>query len=291
MSGQDKLELYYLIRDRNFGIYKKTEQEKIRKAKICVAGQGCVGELAAAVLARIGFGLIRIIDQDNLELSNLNRNSFAVYSKLGRPKTKNMLEFLNDATAKTVKIEVMNEMVNTKNAESAFKGINVIVQGIDNMYSRVIIHRVARKLGIPVVTMSGGPPYRAFVSTVLPKGIDYETMFNLPTKSLDLDIPSEELGKLHHKLRGKRVKYAITHGADKEWGKFYLSGERQTWAITPERAYITATLQAHETVNLVLGRPLMAKAPKIISIDLLDKKNIATVRSPKKGKYWDYKVW
>ena len=67
LSEKDKIELYYLIRDRNFGVYNKEEQEKIRKAKVCVAGQGCVGELLSAELARIGFGTIKIIDQDKLE--------------------------------------------------------------------------------------------------------------------------------------------------------------------------------------------------------------------------------
>jgi len=291
LSEKKRTELYYLIRDRNFGVYSRKEQEKIRKAKICVAGQGCVGELVAAELARIGFGTIRIMDQDTLEISNLNRNSFAVYSNIGKEKTDNMLEFLNDAVARTVKIEVINEKTTTRNAERQFKGMDVIVQGIDNMYARVIIHRAAKKLGIPVVTMSGGPPYRAFVSTILPNGIDYETLLNYPTKGMNLDIPSEELEKLHHRLRKNRAKYAMKHGANKEWAKMYLSGERMTWSITPERAYITSTIQAHETVNLILGRPLMAKAPKIVWIDLLNSKNIAVVKPPQKGKYWDYKMW
>jgi molybdopterin/thiamine biosynthesis adenylyltransferase len=291
LSEKEKTELYYLIRDRNFGVYTKEEQEKIRKAKICVAGQGCVGELAAVELARIGFGTIRIIDQDELELSNLNRNAYGRYSQIGKFKTENMKSMLDDATARTVNIEVINEMINTKNAENAFKGMDIIIQGIDNMYARVIVHRAAKKLGIPVITMSGGPPYRAFVSTVLPNGIDYETLLNLPTKGMNLDVSNQELDKLHHELRKNRAEYAMKHGANPEWAKMYLDGDRMTWSITPERAYITSTIQAHEAVNLILGRPLMAKAPKIVWIDLMDPKNISVVKSPPKGKYWDYRIW
>lgn len=291
LSAKKKIELYYLIRDRNFGIYTKKEQEKIRKAKVCVAGQGCVGELAATELARIGFGTIRIIDQDKLELSNLNRNAYGMYSQVGNFKTKNMESLLNDAIARTVNIEVINEMINTKNAERAFKGMDVVIQGIDNMYARIIIHRTAKKLGIPVITMSGAPPYRAFVSTVLPDGVDYETLVSLPTKGINLDVSNKELDKLHHELRKKRAEYSMKHGAVKEWARMYLEGTRMIWAINPERAYITATLQVHESTNLILGRPLMAKAPKIIWIDLTDPKNIAVVKSPFKRKYWDYRVW
>jgi len=291
LSSKEKKELYYLVRDRNFGVYTKSEQEKIRRAKICIAGQGCVGELAAVEVARIGFGTVRIIDQDKLELSNLNRNAYGRYSKLGQFKTKNMKELLDDAVAHTINIEVVNEMVNTKNALRVFKGMDVIIQGIDNMYARVIIHRAAKKLGIPVVTMSGGPPYRAFMSTILPNGIDYETLLSLPTKNLNLDMSSDKLDELHHELRKNRAKYAMNHGANKEWAEMYLAGNRHTWSITPERAYITSTVCAHEAVNIVLGRKLMAKAPKALIMDLNNIPNIAVVKNPPKGQYWDYRIW
>ena len=291
LTPRERKELYYLLRDRNFGVYTKKEQEKIRKAKICIAGQGCVGELAAVEVARIGFGTVRIIDQDKLELSNLNRNAYGKYSQLGKFKTQNMKELLDDAIAYTIKIEVVNEMVNTKNALNVFKGMDVIIQGIDNMYARVIIHRAAKKLGIPVVTMSGGPPYRAFMSTVLPEEIDYETLLSLPTKGLNLDMSSKELDKLHHELRKNRAKYAMNHGANKDWAEMYLKGERHTWSITPERAYITSTVCAHEAVNIILGRKLMAKAPKALIMDLDNIPNIAVVKNPPKGRYWDYRQW
>lgn len=291
LSEAERIELYYLVRDRNFGVYTKAEQEKIRQAKVCVAGQGRVGELAAVELARIGFGTIRIIDQDRLELSNLNRNAYGRYSQLGKFKTDNMKELLDDAVAGTVNVEVINEMINTRNAEKAFKNVDIVIQGIDNMYARVIVHRAAKKLNIPVITMSGAPRYRAFISTVMPSGVDYETLLNFPTKGMDLDIPTEELDKLHQKLRKNRAKYAMKHGANPEWVKMYISGDRMTWSITPERAYITSTILAHEAVNLALGRKLMAEAPRIVSIDLDDPKNIAIVKAPPKGKYWNYKIW
>jgi len=291
LTAQQRKKLYYLVRDRNFGVYTKKEQEIIRKAKICIAGQGCVGELAAVEVARIGFGTVRIIDQDKLELSNLNRNAYGRYSQLGRYKTQNMKELLDDAVAHTIKVEVINEMVNIKNALKVFKGMDIIIQGIDNMYARVIIHRAAKKLGIPVITMSGGPQYRAFMSTVLPKGVDYETLLSLPTKGLDLDVSSEELDALHHELRKNRAKYAMKHGANKEWAHMYLKGDRHTWSITPERAYITSTVCAHEAVNIILGRKLMAKAPKALIMDLNNIPNVAVVKSPPKGKYWDYRIW
>lgn len=290
LTETEKEELYFLIRDRNFGIYTREEQGKLRNAKICVAGQGCVGELAAAEVARLGFGTVRIIDQDTLELSNLNRNAYARYSQIGRPKTENMAQFLRDATP-DIEIEVINEMIDTRNVKRAFEGIDVVIMGIDNMYARIIVHRAAKEMGIPVITMSGGPQYRAMVSTLMPYGVDYETLLNFPTKGADLDIPNEELDHLHHELRVNRAKYAMEHGADPEWAKLYISGERRTWSITPERAYITSTLCAHEAVNIILRKPLMAEAPKIISIDLSHVPDLVTVQAPPVGKYWDYKIW
>ncbi|PFF16864.1 molybdopterin biosynthesis protein MoeB, partial [Bacillus anthracis] len=55
--------------------------------------------------------------------------------------------------------------VDEDNVSELIKGHDIVVEAVDDMPSRVIIHRTARELGIPSVGMSGSPPTRGFVST------------------------------------------------------------------------------------------------------------------------------
>lgn len=283
-------ELYWLIRDRNFGVYDRAAQECLRSARVCVAGQGCIGELAAVAAARVGFGTVRIVDEDRLELSNLNRNAYGRLSGVGRPKVENMAAWLADA-APGIRVEPFNEMIAVRNAERILEGCDVVIVGIDNMCARIVLHRAAKRLRVPIVTMSGAPRYRAFVSLFLPDSPDFETVFSYPTAGRSLDLPREELDRLHLELRDARARYSAAHGADPGWAELYLSGARKVWSLTPERVYITSTLCVREAVNVALGRRPMAVAPNLIRIDLDEPTDLVKVVRPPEGGVWNYEVW
>ncbi|HAW33951.1 MAG TPA: tRNA threonylcarbamoyladenosine dehydratase, partial [Alphaproteobacteria bacterium] len=62
--------------------------ERLQNAFVIVAGLGAVGGYAVEALARAGVGRLRLIDNDTVSLSNLNRQLFALHSTVGRPKTE-----------------------------------------------------------------------------------------------------------------------------------------------------------------------------------------------------------
>lgn len=290
LPAEKREELYWLVRDRNFGVYDRAAQEKLRNARLCVAGQGCIGELAAVAAARVGFGTVRIVDEDRLELSNLNRNAYGRLSGVGNPKVENMAAWFADA-APGIAVEPVNEMIGERNAERILAGCDAVIVGIDNMCARIALNRAAQRLRLPIVTMSGAPRYRAFVATFLPDGPDYETVFSFPTKGRSLDLPREELDRLHLELREARARYSAAHGADPGWAELYLSGARKVWSLTPERVYITSTLCVREAVNVALGRTPMAVAPNLIRIDLDEPTDLVKVVPPPEGGVWHYEAW
>lgn len=259
-------ELYNKISDRNFGIFNKEEQEKIKNGNVVIIGQGCVGELATAVAARVGIGNITVVDNDTLEWSNFNRNPFARSKYVGKPKVDNIVEIIKESNP-TIKIEGIKTMLTEENAEEILPGHDIVLNLIDNMAARVAIHRAAQKLGLACITMSGAPKYRAIVSTFMPDGIDYETAFGMPTKN---KLINQETKNLINLFKKERAEYSANHGADPEWAKLYITGEREFWAVTPMRTYNTASFAAQEAINyLVHGeKGIIAKAPDARIYDL-----------------------
>ena len=71
MLTTDELERYdRQIMIRGFG---EEGQEKLKRAKVIIAGSGGLGSFTSTYLAVAGVGVIRIVDNDKVELSNLNR--------------------------------------------------------------------------------------------------------------------------------------------------------------------------------------------------------------------------
>lgn len=266
LTDEQKKELYHKISDRNFGIFNATEQKKIKNGNIIIIGQGCVGELATVVAARVGIGKITVVDNDNLEWSNFNRNPLARSKYVGKPKVDNIIEIIKESNP-TIDIKGIKEMLTEENAERILPDHDIVLNLIDNMAARVIVHRSAQKLGLPCITMSGAPKYRAIVSTFMPNGIDYETAFGIPTKDKPID---SEIKSLINSLKKERAEYSAKHGADPEWAKLYITGEREYWAVTPMRTYNTASFATQEAINyLVFGeKGIIAKAPDARIYDL-----------------------
>lgn len=277
---------YDNIVQRNIGVYSKKEQEKIRKSKIAIVGIGCDGGLATVILARMGVGFLTLIDHDEYEIVNINRQPMSNLNVIGQSKV--------EIAKKTVKginpfIEVMAKIIklDEDNAIELLKGNDVILQCVDNLPSRVIIHRAAMQLGIPSITMTGQPPFRTFVSSFFTGGPLYEELFDLPYCKGKSFKENPGLFEKINNLKNNRAKYANLHGATQGWMEGYIDGIFG-WGITPERAYITGTLQSHEAIRIVLGKIPLAVAPKAIIIDLNNIPNIVSIKEPYNKKYWNY---
>ena len=73
-------------------------QEKLKNAKVIVAGGGGLGSPSSIYLAAAGVGTIRIIDHDKIDLSNLNRQILHWDKDLGRNKVDSAAEKLQQIT-------------------------------------------------------------------------------------------------------------------------------------------------------------------------------------------------
>jgi adenylyltransferase/sulfurtransferase len=124
-------------------------QEKLKNARVFLAGAGGLGSPAAIYMAAAGIGYIRVIDSDTVDLSNLNRQILHWTRDIGRLKVdsaKRKLRALNPG----VKIETINERITEENINSLVRDCNLIVDAVDNLNTRYILNKTALEKNIPL---------------------------------------------------------------------------------------------------------------------------------------------
>jgi molybdopterin/thiamine biosynthesis adenylyltransferase len=123
-------------------------QEKLKRAKIFIAGAGGLGSPIAIYLAAAGIGLIKIADSDRVELSNLNRQVLHWEEDIGKKKiesAKDKLIRLNP----NIKVEISYDSINQNNVMQMLDGFDVIVDAMDNLATRYILNKAAIEKNIP----------------------------------------------------------------------------------------------------------------------------------------------
>jgi len=125
-------------------------QEKLKQAKVVVAGSGGLGSPASIYLAAAGVGTIRMIDHDRVELSNLNRQILHWDKDIGRNKVDSAAEKLSQLN-RSVKIEAVEETIDEVNISRLVAGFDLIVDAMDNLPTRYLLNKAAIDNHIPFI--------------------------------------------------------------------------------------------------------------------------------------------
>ena len=125
-------------------------QEKLKQAKVVIAGSGGLGSAVSIYLAVAGLGTMRIVDHDRVELSNLNRQVLHWDSDQGRKKIDSAAEKLSLLNP-GVKIEPVEEMINEANISRLVAGFDLVVDAMDNLPARYLLNKAAIANHIPLV--------------------------------------------------------------------------------------------------------------------------------------------
>jgi adenylyltransferase/sulfurtransferase len=123
-------------------------QEKLKKARVVIAGAGGLASPICLYLAAAGIGTIRIIDDDIIELSNLNRQVLHWEKDIGREKVKSAQEKLTQLNT-NVQIDAVNSPINATNVSKLTSGFDVIVDALDNLPTRFLLNKAAIEHRIP----------------------------------------------------------------------------------------------------------------------------------------------
>ncbi len=123
-------------------------QEKLKRAKVIIAGGGGLCSPSSIYLAAAGVGTIRIVDNDEVELSNLNRQIVHWDEDRGRRKVASAAEKLKKLNPE-VEIEAIDEMITEANVSQLVTGFDLIVDAMDNLPTRYLLNKAALEKDIP----------------------------------------------------------------------------------------------------------------------------------------------
>ncbi|MBB6635211.1 ThiF family adenylyltransferase [Cohnella thailandensis] len=125
-------------------------QRKLADSAVCIIGMGALGTVLANHMVRAGVGLVRMVDRDFVERSNLQRQMLydEEDAEKGLPKAiaaKDKLSRVNSS----VRIEAIVADVTARNIDELLEGIDLVLDGTDNFQTRFLLNDACFKLGIP----------------------------------------------------------------------------------------------------------------------------------------------
>lgn len=180
MGREDSLELLsrgevperYL---RNMGTIGVEGQKRLLDARVVVVGAGGLGGNVVELLARMGVGFLRVVDGDTFAPHNLNRQLLATERTIGMNKATVAAARVSEVNS-DVTVHAVPAMLDEDNAVELLSGMNLVVDALDSINSRLMLCRVAREVRIPMVHaaiagMSGQ------VKTILPDGPGLEKIY------------------------------------------------------------------------------------------------------------------
>jgi len=119
-------------------------QEKLLKAKVLVIGTGGLGSPAAFYLAAAGTGTIGLMDGDNVDLSNLQRQILHTTNSIGENKVTSAEERLV-ALDPEIRLNLYPFRLTAENAAEILAPYNFIIDGTDNFASKFLIAKACHK--------------------------------------------------------------------------------------------------------------------------------------------------
>ena len=141
-------------------LISKEDQKKIRSSKVAVIGLGGIGSIAAEMIIRMGVGTIGLADVDYYEPTNLNRQLFSTFLNAYGPNHGESDKKARIAEARIKSINpfcetvVIADGINNTNVEEFCSQFDVIVCQPDRESIKVMVHRMAKKYSIPLITSS-----------------------------------------------------------------------------------------------------------------------------------------
>lgn len=144
--------------------------ETLNNKNVLVFGVGGVGSYVAEVLGRSGLGKLTIVDYDNIEISNINRQIHANMDTIGKSKVLTMKERLLKINP-DMKIKAFNEKYNRENNEFIdIEDYDYVVDAIDMVTSKLMLAELCYNKNIKIISAMGAgnklDPTRIMISDI-----------------------------------------------------------------------------------------------------------------------------
>lgn len=130
-------------------------QQALKRARVLVIGAGGLGAPVLEYLAAAGVGLLGIVDDDHVSLSNLQRQVIHETSAIGRPKGESARDTIGRINPH-VRVELHTMRLTADNAPSLVGGYDIVVDGSDNFDTRYAVADACAATRRPLVHAAVG---------------------------------------------------------------------------------------------------------------------------------------
>lgn len=129
--------------------------DKLKNTTVAILGIGGVGSFAAEACARSGVGRIILVDKDNVDITNINRQLVAYLSTVGKSKSAVMKERIADINPECEVIDM--HMFYTEETYELFfaQGIDYVIDASDTVMYKIHIMKECLRRNIPIISSMG----------------------------------------------------------------------------------------------------------------------------------------
>lgn len=161
--------LKLLIGEENFS--------KLNASTVAVFGVGGVGSFAAEALARSGVGHLVLIDKDNIDTTNINRQIHALNSTVGKSKVEVMRERIHEINPAAQVDAIQKFLLLGESVENFFIcQYDYVVDAIDTLTSKIFLVEECKRRGIKIISSMGAgnklDPTRFKVADIFQTSVD-----------------------------------------------------------------------------------------------------------------------
>lgn len=164
--------------------FGKVGQERLKTAKVLVIGAGGLGSPVLLYLAAAGLGTIGIVDDDEVDLSNLQRQVLYTAQDIGRPKAqvaKEKIQALNPH----IQVNVYQQRLDINNVMDLIAPYDIIADGTDNFPTRYLVNDacvLAGKINVyaSIFRFEGQVAVFNYPNSDGSRGVNYRDLFPIP---------------------------------------------------------------------------------------------------------------
>ncbi len=140
---------------RTARIFGDDGMERLGNSRVAVFGVGGVGSYIAEGLARSGVGHIRLIDSDNVDITNLNRQIEALSNTVGQPKAEAMKQRILLINPECDVVVHNCFFLPENSAEFDFTEYDYVADAVDTVTAKIELVMKAQREGVPIISCMG----------------------------------------------------------------------------------------------------------------------------------------
>ena len=128
---------------------------KLKNKNVIIFGLGGVGSYVAEALARCGIGRMTVVDKDTVDITNINRQLYALHSTLGRSKADVAKERILDINPECEVTSIVKMYLPENADEFNLSQYDYIVDAIDNVTAKIDLAIKSQEMHIPIISSMG----------------------------------------------------------------------------------------------------------------------------------------